>query len=110
MEATEFRDRIPQFDALQVAVYGLSPDDLVSHAAFAEKHRLTFPLLADVGHGVLEQIGFWGERERDGKKFMGVFRSTVLVGPDGRVERIWKNINFQGHAEEVLTAIREIKG
>lgn len=95
---------------MNVAVYGLSPDDLTSHCTFAEKHQLNFPLLADVGHVVLEQLGFWGERERDGKKFMGVFRSSVLVGPDGRVERVWKNVNFQGHADEVLAAIREIVG
>lgn len=51
-------------------------------------------------------MGFWGERERDGKKFMGVFRSTVLVGADGRVEQLWKNVNFQGHADAILAAIR----
>ena len=95
---------------MQVAVYGISPDDLASHHAFAEKHQLNFPLLADVGSVVLEQWGFWGERERDGKKFMGVFRSTVLVGPDGRIERVWPNVNFQGHADEVLAAIQEIVG
>ena len=91
---------------MNVAVYGISPDDLAAHHAFAEKHLLNFPLLADVGHSVLEQIGFWGEREREGKKFMGVFRSTVLVGADGRVEQLWKNVNFQGHADDVLAAIR----
>jgi thioredoxin-dependent peroxiredoxin len=94
--------------ALNVAVYGISPDDLASHQAFAAKHNLNFPLLADVGHVLLEQWGFWGERERDGKKFMGVFRSTVLVGPDGVIERVWKNVNFQGHADEVLAAIEAI--
>lgn len=93
---------------MHVAVYGISPDDLTSHQAFAEKHGLNFPLLADVGHVVLEQWGFWGERERDGKKFMSVLRSTVLVGPDGRLERVWPNVNFQGHADEVLAAIQEI--
>lgn len=94
--------------ALNVAVYGISPDDIASHQAFAEKHGLNFPLLADVGHVVLDQLGFWGERERDGKKFMGVFRSTVLVGPDGKVEQVWNNVNFQGHADEVLAAIQAI--
>jgi peroxiredoxin Q/BCP len=108
VEATEFRDRIPEFAQLGVAVYGMSPDDLDSHRAFSEKHRLNMPLLSDAGHRVIEQWGFYGERERDGKKFMAVLRSTVMVGPDGRVERLWENVQFQGHAAEVLTEARAL--
>jgi len=93
-----------------VAVYGLSPDDLASHQAFAEKHGLNFPLLADVDRAVLERFGFWGEQEWNGKKYLGVLRSTVLVGPDGRVEQVWKSVNFQNHADEVLVAIQAIVG
>lgn len=89
-------------------VYGLSPDDLASHHAFAAKHALTFPLLADVGSQWLERIGLWVERERDGKKFMGALRTTLLVGPDGTIERLWENVQFKGHAEAVLAAVREI--
>jgi peroxiredoxin Q/BCP len=116
VEATEFRDRIPDFEQLDVAVFGLSPDDLASHRAFAAKHQLNFPLLAaprggrpqDAGRGVIEQWGLCGEIERDGKKINTVFRTTVLVGPDGRVERLWERVQFQGHAGEVLAAVREI--
>jgi peroxiredoxin Q/BCP len=110
VEATEFRDRIPQFSELGVAIYGLSPDDLNSHYQFAEKHQLNFPLLADVGRKVIEQWGLYGEKERDGKKFMGVFRTTILVGPNGRVERLWENVNFRDHADAVLAAVRQVKG
>ncbi|MEZ4713037.1 MAG: redoxin domain-containing protein [Caldilineaceae bacterium] len=63
MEATEFRDRIPQFDAKDVAVYGLSPDDIESHNAFAEKFDLNFPLLADVDKEVIMAMGLWVQRE-----------------------------------------------
>lgn len=87
-------------------VYGLSPDDLASHEAFAAKHELNFPLLADVGSKWLESVGLWVERERDGKKFMGVLRTTMLVGPDGTIERLWENVQFKDHAAAVVAAIR----
>jgi thioredoxin-dependent peroxiredoxin len=89
-----------------VQVYGLSPDDLASHEAFAAKHELNFPLLADVDSKWLESVGLWKEREWDGKKFMGALRTTMLVGPDGTIERLWENVQFKGHAEAVLAAIR----
>jgi peroxiredoxin Q/BCP len=108
VEATEFRDRIPEFQQLGVQVFGLSPDDLEAHRAFTEKHQLNFPLAADVGRHVIDQWGLYGERERDGKKFMAVFRTTVLVGPDGRVARLWENVQFQGHAAEVLAAAKAL--
>jgi peroxiredoxin Q/BCP len=112
VEATEFRDRIPDFDQLGVAVFGLSPDDLDSHRAFAAKHGLNFPLLSAPrglpGRSVIEQWGLYGEGERDGKRFNTVFRTTVLVGPDGRIERLWERVQFQGHAGAVLVAVREI--
>ncbi len=88
-------------------VYGLSPDDLASHHAFAAKHELPFPLLSDVGSKWLERVGLWVERERDGKKFMGALRTTMLVGPDGKIERLWENVQFQDHASAVLDAVRE---
>lgn len=89
-----------------MAIYGLSADDLDSHQAFANKHTLNFPLLSDVNHTLIEQLGAWGEKEFEGKKFMGIIRTTVLVGPDGRVEQIWEKVKFQDHAEAVLQAIR----
>lgn len=85
----------------------MSPDDIDSHNAFAAKHELTFPLLADVGSKWLEQVGLWVERERDGKKYMGALRTTMIVGPDGKIERLWENVQFKDHAEAVLGALRE---
>jgi peroxiredoxin Q/BCP len=92
---------------LGVQVYGLSPDDLDSHHAFAAKHELTFPLLADVGSNWLSGVGLWVERERDGKKFMGTLRTTMLVGADGKIEKLWEHVDFKEHAEAVLEAVRE---
>lgn len=85
----------------------MSPDSIESHHAFAAKHELTFPLLSDEGSKWLENVGLWVERERDGKKFMGALRTTILVGPDGKIEQLWENVQFQDHAEAVLDAIRQ---
>lgn len=86
---------------MAIDVYGLSPDDIDSHNAFAEKHQLNFPLIADPDHVLLEALGIWGEKEWDGKKFMGATRTTLLVGKDGKIEQIWEDAAFEGHAAEV---------
>lgn len=90
-----------------VQVYGLSPDDLESHQAFAAKHQLNFPLLADVGAEWLNNAGLWAEKEYQGQTFMGATRTTMLVNAEGTVEQLWENVQFQDHAEAVLDYIRE---
>jgi peroxiredoxin Q/BCP len=72
-----------------------------SKQRFAQKHGLTFPLLADVDHKVAEAFGAWGEKSMYGKKYMGILRTTFLIGPDGRVEHVWEKVKPEGHAEEV---------
>lgn len=89
-----------------MAVYGLSPDDVDSHCRFAEKNQINFPLLADVDRKLIDALGAYGEKEADGKKFMGVLRTTLIVGPDGRVEQVWEKVKFKDHAEEVLQAVK----
>jgi peroxiredoxin Q/BCP len=89
-----------------VQLYGLSPDDLESHHAFAAKQGLTFPLLSDVGSKWLESVGLWVEREYEGKKFMGALRTTMLVDAEGTIERLWENVQFKEHAEAVLAAAK----
>ncbi len=96
-----------EFQDLGVKVYGLSPDDIESHRAFAAKHELNFPLLADVGSQWLERVGLWVERERDGNKFMGALRTTMLVDGEGKIARLWEDVQFQDHATAVLAAARE---
>ena len=81
---------------------GISPDGAAKHRKFREKYGLTFPLLSDPGHEVMEAYGAWGEKTMYGKKWVGTIRSTFLVGPDGAVTRAWYNVRADGHAAKVL--------
>jgi peroxiredoxin Q/BCP len=87
---------------------GCSILDEKSKAKFAAKHGLTFPLLADVDHGVAEKYGVWQEKSRYGRKYMGIVRTTYLIGSDGKVRRRWDNVKIEGHAEEVLEAVKAL--
>ena len=106
-EACGFRDAWDELQQLGVVVLGVSPDPADSHARFAEKYRLPFPLLSDPDKGTLEAYGAWGEKNLYGRKSMGVIRSTVWIGPDGRVLRHWPRVsNAETHPDEVLDALR----
>jgi peroxiredoxin Q/BCP len=106
-EACGFRDAWDELQRLGVVVLGVSPDSAESHSRFAEKYRLPFPLLSDPGKGVMEAYGAWGEKTSYGRQTTGVIRSTVWVGPDGRVRRHWPRVaNAETHPEEVLAALR----
>ena len=86
---------------------GVSILDEKSKAKFAGKYNLTFPLLADADHAIAEKYGVWQEKMRYGRKYMGIVRTTYLIGPDGKVARRWDNVKVDGHAEEVLAAVKE---
>ena len=101
-EACSFRDNLPKFTSADVPIYGVSPQDIASKKKFAAKYSLNFPLLADLDHVVAEKFGAWGEKSMYGKKYMGILRSTFVVGPDGKVEHVWEKVKPEGHAEEVL--------
>ena len=88
---------------------GVSILDEKSKAKFAAKHGLTFPLLADADHEVAEKYGVWQQKMRYGRKYMGIVRTTYLIGPDGKVARRWDNVKVDGHAEEVLGAVQELR-
>jgi len=109
-EACAFRDRHSQLGALGVKVLGVSPDDVASHAKFREKFGLNFPLLADVDHQVAEKYGAWREKNMYGKTSMGVQRSTFLIDAQGKVVKVWKKVQVEGHDEEVVAAIKELLG
>lgn len=100
-EACSFRDNLPKFESLGVPVYGVSPQDVKSKQKFAAKHALNFPLLADTDHNVAEAFGAWGEKSMYGKKYMGILRTTFVIGADGKVEHVWEKVKPEGHAEEV---------
>ncbi len=108
-EACDFRDALPTFKKSKAAVLGVSVLDEASKARFARKHGLTFPLLADADHKVSERYGTWQEKSRYGRTYMGIARTTYLVGPDGKVARRWDNVKVEGHAEEVLAAASALK-
>jgi thioredoxin-dependent peroxiredoxin len=104
-EACQFTDLFSSFSGLGVEVLGISADDAASHQKFRAKYGLQITLLTDADHAVMEAYGAWGEKTNYGKKFMGVIRSTFLVGPDGRIERAWYNVRADGHAQHVLDAL-----
>ena len=107
-EACAFRDALPDFKKSKAAVLGVSVLDVASKARFARKHKLSFPLLADPEHEVAEQYGAWKKKSMYGRSYMGVARTTYLIGPDGRVARRWDDVKVNGHAADVLRAVDEI--
>lgn len=109
-EACAFRDRKKDLAKLGAVVLGISPDDVKSHGKFRDKFELNFPLLADVGHKVAEKYGAWREKNMYGKVSMGIQRSTFLIDAGGKIARIWKKVNVDGHDEQVLEAIRGLEG
>jgi len=104
-EACAFRDLFDQFQARGVTVLGVSADSVKSHARFADKHHLPFPLLADEDRKIVQAYGVWGEKTFMGRKLMGIRRTTFLIGPDGRIRRIWTKVKPDTHPAEVLEAL-----
>lgn len=107
-ESCDFQAGLPKFRRSKAAVLGVSILDEKSKAKFASRHGLTFPLLADAEHAVAEKYGVWQEKARYGRKYMGIVRTTYLIGPDGRVVRRWDKVKVDGHADDVLAAVREL--
>lgn len=105
-EACDFRDNWKAVQAAGAVVLGVSPDGLASHGKFRAKYSLPFPLLADEDHAVAEAYGAWGEKSMYGRKYHGILRSTFIIGPDGRIVRIFRKVKPKGHAGEVLDALR----
>jgi thioredoxin-dependent peroxiredoxin len=104
-EACAFRDNLPKFKTNKAAVLSVSILDEASKARFAAKHDLTFPLLADADHAIAEKYGVWQKKSLYGRSFMGIARTTYLVGADGKVVKRWDNVKVDGHAEAVLAAV-----
>lgn len=107
-EACAFRDGQSQFAEFGAKVLGVSPDDTASHAKFRDKFQLNFPLLCDTDHKVAEKYGAWREKNMYGKKSMGIQRSTFLIGPDGKVAKVWKRVQVEGHDQQVLEALKAL--
>jgi peroxiredoxin Q/BCP len=107
-ESCDFRDHLPKFSASKAAVFGVSILDEASKAKFAAKHHLNFPLLADADHAVADKYGVWQKKSLYGNEFMGIVRTTYLIDAEGKVARRWDGVKVDGHAEQVLEAVKEL--
>ena len=107
-EACAFRDARPDFKKGRAAVLGVSVLDTASKARFARKHELNFPLLADPEHAAAGKYGVGQKKSLYGRTYMGLARTTYLIGPDGKVARRWDHVKVDGHAADVLRAVREL--
>lgn len=107
-EACAFRDEWAALQKVGVAVLGVSTDPVKSHAKFAEKYQLPFPLLADEDRKIVTAYGVWGEKTFMGRKYQGTHRVTFLIGKEGRIRHIWDQVKPEAHAAEVLAAARAV--
>ena len=107
-EACAFRDRSSELEKLGAKVMGISTDTVESHVKFKQKYNLNFPLLSDPDHAMAEKYGAWREKNMYGKKSMGIQRSTYLIGPDGKVVKVWKKVSVDGHDQQVIDALNEL--
>ena len=107
-EACAFQAGLPDFSGLDATVVGVSKDSMKALEKFAEKYNLEFPLASDPEAKVIDAYGAWQEKSMYGKKYMGIERSTVLVDAKGKVVKIWPKVKVEGHAENVLKAVREL--
>lgn len=107
-ESIDFSRLAKDFAQADTAVLGISADAVKAQAKFRDKHALTVPLGSDTDHSVAEAYSAWGEKSMYGKTFSGVLRTTVLIGRSGNIERIWRNVKVDGHADDVLAAARSL--
>ena len=106
VEACSFRDNVKKIEGLDAVVLGVSPDDTSSHNKFIDKFKLPFTLLSDADKKVCELYGVWVKKSMYGKEYMGVARSTFIIGKDGKIEKIYEKVKPEGHAEDVLSFIK----
>jgi len=107
-ESVDFTRLSPEFEASGTAVLGISADAVKAQEKFRDKHKLSVPLLSDEKHEMLEAYGAWGEKSLYGRTFQGIIRTTILVGTDGHVARIWRHVKVDGHADIVLEAAKSL--
>ena len=108
-EACDFRDQHSKLEKAGAVVLGVSPDAEKTHLKFAGKFGLPFTLLADPEHEVAGKYGSWGEKTLYGRKYLGIIRSTFLIGGDGKVAKVWPKVKVAGHVDEVLEAVKSLK-
>jgi peroxiredoxin Q/BCP len=108
-ESCDFRDNLNRFVKSGAVVLGLSADSVESHRKFKEKQGLNFPLLSDPDHKALEAYGVWQEKSLYGRKFLGIVRTTFIIGGDGRIAQVFPKVKVAGHVDAVLAALASLK-
>lgn len=106
-EACNFRDDYSVYQEADVTILGVSPDTTSKHSKFKVKYNLPFTLLADTDHKVCELYGVWGRKKSMGREYDGVFRTTFLIGADGKIVKVFENVKPDGHSAEVLQTLQE---
>ncbi len=109
LEAQGFNQARAQLQKLGATVVGVSKDSLESHCKFRDKYALKFPLLSDPDGKMIEKYGAWGEKVLYGKKSLGIIRSTVIIGPDGKVKKVFPKVKVNGHVDAVVDALKELR-
>lgn len=107
-QACGFRDLLPTFEAQGAVILGISPDDNASHARFAEKFTLPFPLLSDPDHKVAEAYGVWKEKTNYGKTYLGIERTTFVIDKEGAVAKVYPRVKVDQHADQVLEFVQSL--
>ena len=107
-EAIAFSGLKAKFARAATDIVGVSADPVRAQDRFRDKHRLSIALASDETKKMLEAYGVWGEKSMYGRKYMGIFRTTFLIGPDGRIAKVWENVKVAGHAEDVLAAAKAL--
>ncbi|MGI8618327.1 MAG: thioredoxin-dependent thiol peroxidase [Gemmatimonadaceae bacterium] len=108
IESCELRDAHPGITAADAIVLGVSPDSVASHQKFKKKFDLPFTLIVDEGHHIADRYGVWKPKSFAGKEFLGVKRTTFIIGRDGRIAKIFRDVKPRGHAEEVEDALAKL--
>ncbi len=109
VQACSFRDAHAEIAAAGAVVLGVSADDAESHRSFRENHALPFPLLVDEDAGVAKAYGAWGEKVMYGRRFLGLTRSTFVIGPEGNLLKVWKRARAKEHGPAVIKALQALQ-
>ena len=107
-QAIEFTEKLPQFQALNTQIVGISPDSIASHGKFITKHNLEIILLSDPEHQIAETYGVWQLKKFMGKEYLGIVRSTFLLDPSGKITQIWSNVRVKNHVDAVLDTVKQL--
>ena len=108
-EACNFQEALPDFNAIDAVIFGISKDSPEQHKKFVSKYNLQFSLLSDEHSDVCEKFGVWQKKSNYGKEYMGIVRSTFLVNPEGKIARVYPKVNVKEHHQEILNDLKTLK-